>query len=274
MSPPKRVPAERLDLLLVARGLATSRTRAQALILAGRVRSAEQTLSKPGIRYSVDLPIEVTPGRRYASRGGHKLAHAWDQFEIDSRRETALDVGASTGGFTQVLLEAGFAHVIALDVGRGQLDWTLRNDPRVHVLEGMNARNLTADLLPFRPSLTVIDVSFISLTLILPAVSACLDGNGEIIGLVKPQFEVGRGEVGKGGIVRDPELHRKAVGQIAAFAVRNGWCVQDVSASPLLGAGGNREFLIHIRPFAAPGPSEELESRIATACRPVPRAPQ
>ena len=243
---------ERLDRILVDRGLAETRAKAQALILAGRVTSRGERLNKPGSRYPSDLPLELAQGRRWVGRGAEKLLGALREFRIEVRGRDALDVGASTGGFTQVLLEAGAARVIALDVGRGQLDWSLRQDPRVLPLEGINARYLTPADLPFRPSVATIDVSFISLELVLPPVLACLSPDGEIVALIKPQFEVGRGQVGKGGIVRDAALHREVLERTAAFVRSSGWAVAGLCASPLLGADGNREFLIHVRP-AGPG---------------------
>jgi 23S rRNA (cytidine1920-2'-O)/16S rRNA (cytidine1409-2'-O)-methyltransferase len=238
----------RLDLILVERELVGSRAKAQALILAGRVRSEGRLLDKPGVRHPADLPLEIAESRRYVSRGGHKLADALLEFSIELEGRDTLDVGASTGGFTQVLLEAGAGRVIALDVGRGQLDWSLRNDPRVHVMEGCNARYLEASKLPYTPSLAVIDVAFISLELILPAVVPCLAEEADVIALVKPQFEVGRHQVGRGGIVRDPSLHLAALDKISTCIRSNGWGVQAFYASPLLGADGNREFLVHFKP--------------------------
>ena len=186
---------ERLDVLVVDRGLAANRTRARALIMAGRVRSGGQRLDKPGARFPADTPIELDPGPRYVSRGAHKLEAALAEFGIDPSGRLALDIGASTGGFTQVLLERGAERVIALDVGRGQLDWSLRNDPRVTMMEGVNARHLAPTDLPFSPGLVVMDVSFISITRILPAVRHCLASRGEVVTLVKPHFEAGRGKV-------------------------------------------------------------------------------
>jgi 23S rRNA (cytidine1920-2'-O)/16S rRNA (cytidine1409-2'-O)-methyltransferase len=239
---------ERLDVLLVERGLAASRAQAQALILAGRVRCAGTRLDKPGHRIAADAPIEVQAGPRFVSRGGLKLEAALHALGIRAAGLPALDVGSSTGGFTQVLLEAGASRVVALDVGRGQLDWGLRNDPRVHLLEGINARGLEPSTLPFLPALAVIDVSFISLELILPAVAACLAPGGEIVALVKPQFEVGRGKVGRGGIVREPERHAEVLRRLAAFARERSWGVLGVVPSPIRGAEGNVEFFLHLAP--------------------------
>lgn len=241
---------ERLDHILVERGLIDSRTRAQALILAGRVRSGDTTLAKPGVRYPCDIELTVAEGRRFVSRGAHKLQAALQHFDVAARDRVCLDVGASTGGFTQVLLEEGARHVIALDVGRGQLDWSLRNDERVTPLEGVNARYLDRVGLPFVPSLAVVDVAFISLALVLPPVvgSLAAPGTVDLVALIKPQFEVGRGRVGRGGIVRDPQDHREVVRRIVVFCRERDWGVAGVIASPISGADGNREFLVHVAP--------------------------
>jgi 23S rRNA (cytidine1920-2'-O)/16S rRNA (cytidine1409-2'-O)-methyltransferase len=258
---------ERLDAALVERGLASNRTRARALILAGRVRSAGRRLEKPGQKIAGDTPLEVEAGPRFVSRGGFKLERALVSLGVRVEGRSALDVGASTGGFTQVLLEAGAARVAALDVGRGQLDWGLRRDPRVRVLDGINARRLAPSDLPFPPDLAVVDVSFISLELVLPAVVACLAPGGEIVALVKPQFEVGRGMVGRGGIVRDAALHAEVLDRLAAFARRRGWGVLGATASPIRGAEGNVEFFLHVAP-GRPGLAEpELAAALATALR-------
>lgn len=250
----------RLDRLLVERGLAETRSKAQALVMAGRITSRGVRLEKPGLRLPVDAPLEILPGRRYASRGGPKLDAALERFAVSVAGRLALDVGASTGGFTQVLLERGAAQVAALDVGQGQLDWSLRNDTRVIPLEGINARYLEPAALPFVPSLAVIDVSFISLRLILPPVIACLSPDGELVALVKPQFEVGRSQVGRGGIVRDPALHREVLDHLVAFARRAGWGLRAVGASAVRGAEGNQEFFLHLQPNAeTEGPSAEQE---------------
>jgi len=243
-----REATERLDRLLVARGLAPTRTKAQALILAGRVRSLQQQLDKPGQRVRRDVPLEVLEGRRWVGRGGDKLHAALAALGVDPRGRDALDVGASTGGFTHVLLEAGAKRVVALDVGRGQLDWGLRNDERVVVLEGTNARYLEPEALPFRPHLATVDVSFISLERILHPVARCLTEGAEIVALVKPQFEVGRGQVGRGGLVRDPRLHHQVLLRVARFASGAGWAVAGACRSALPGATGNREFFLHLRP--------------------------
>ena len=246
---PKR---ERLDVLLVGRGLAPTRARAQALVLSGRVRSGTARLDKPGQRVPTDLPLDVVQGPAWVGRGALKLEAALACFAVAVDGRDALDVGASTGGFTEVLLRAGARRVVALDVGHGQLDWTLRRDPRVHVIEGQNARHLRPAMLPFRPTLAVVDVSFISLRLVLSAVVECLAEPGEVVALVKPQFEVGRREVGRGGVVRDPVLHRAVLESLAHHARERGWGVSGISRSAVSGAEGNREFFIHLLP-RAPG---------------------
>ncbi len=238
--------AERLDKLLVDRGLVETRSKAQALILAGKVRSGDRRLDKPGTRLAVDTPLTVEEPPRYVGRGGHKLAYALSRLPLDPAGRLAMDVGASTGGFTQVLLEHGAREVLAVDVGRGQLDWSLRSDPRVQPIEGINARYLTPDVLPGIPSFAVVDVSFISLRLVLPAVAACLAPQGEIVALVKPQFEVDREQVGRKGIVRDPLLHRRVLIGLGNFAAEQGWSVGHVLPSGLRGAQGNQEFFLHL----------------------------
>lgn len=256
----------RLDQLLVERGLAESRTRAQALILAGRVKSGERLLDKPGERVDTCVDLEVDAGRRFVSRGAHKLRGALETFGVRTIDRDAMDVGASTGGFTQVLLDAGARRVLAVDVGRGQLDWGLRNDPRVLLYEGLNARYLETAELACSPALAVVDVSFISLERVLPPIVARLvpDRHGvDVLALIKPQFEVGRGRVGRGGIVRDPQLHRDVLVRLSDFARVAGWRVAGLCASPLLGAEGNREFFMHLRPGEPPRPATEDAPRIA-----------
>jgi 23S rRNA (cytidine1920-2'-O)/16S rRNA (cytidine1409-2'-O)-methyltransferase len=255
---------QRLDQILVARGLAATRAKAQALVMAGRVRSEGAVLDKPGARFDEAIPLDIEPGRRYVSRGGQKLAPALRSFGLEVGGGPALDVGASTGGFTQVLLEAGFEPVVALDVGRGQLDWGLRNDPRVRPLDGFNARYLRPDDLPFRPRIVVVDVAFISLRLVLPAVMGCLADRGDAVALVKPQFEVGRGQVGRGGIVREPGLHRRVLEELCDFAVERSWRVAGLCASEIRGADGNREFFLHLCPGGEATPRADLSHRIAT----------
>lgn len=241
---------ERLDRLLVRRGLAPTRARAQALILAGRVLSGGRRLAKPGLRYPLDQPLELVAAARWVGRGGDKLAGALESLGVAVDGRDALDVGASTGGFTDVLLARGARRVIALDVGRGQLDWSLRNDERVFPLEGVNARLLDPAWLPWAPALAVVDVSFISLRLVLPALVRSLAPGGEVVALIKPQFEVGRGGVGRGGIVRDRELHRRVLEEIAGFARLRGWGILGLCASTVRGARGNVEFFVHLSPAA------------------------
>ena len=234
----------RLDQLLVERGLAASREKAQALVLAGQVLVAGQKLSKPGQAVPSDTSIEVLERIPYVSRGGYKLAGALDAFHIDVTGRTCLDVGASTGGFTDCLLQRGAAKVWAIDVGHGQLDWKLRNDPRVVVREGVNARYLRAEDYPERFDLAVCDASFISETMLIPAIAPLLKPSGEMIVLVKPQFEAGRGQVGKGGIVKEPELHQAACDRVRRAVEMLGFRAQIVE-SPVRGAEGNREFLLY-----------------------------
>jgi 23S rRNA (cytidine1920-2'-O)/16S rRNA (cytidine1409-2'-O)-methyltransferase len=243
---------ERLDRLLVDRGHARSRERAQALVLAGRVRVDGKPAGKPGAPVPRAASIVVVePDHPFVGRGGVKLDGALQRLAIDPRGRVVLDIGASTGGFTDCVLRRGAARVFALDVGAGLLDWTLRNDARVVVLEGRNARHLTPADLPGRADLVVMDVSFISLRLILPVVPALLAPGGAIIALVKPQFEVGRREVGRGGIVRDPRLHRAALESVAAAAQALGLAVRGGCPSPIAGAEGNREFFLHLEPGEA-----------------------
>jgi 23S rRNA (cytidine1920-2'-O)/16S rRNA (cytidine1409-2'-O)-methyltransferase len=236
----------RLDQALVDRGLVNSRERAQALVRAGLVRVAGVPTIRPDQLVAAEQPIELSGAGEYVSRGGAKLAAALDAFAIDLTGRTALDVGASTGGFTDVLLRRGAAQVIAVDVGYGQLAWELRQDPRVIVLERVNIRYL--DRLPVPADLAVIDVSFISLRLVLPRVRELLDHPGDVIALVKPQFEVGKGAVGKGGVVRDAGLQRQVVSELSSFAGQIGYRMGGELESPILGAKGNREFLLWLRP--------------------------
>ncbi len=237
----------RLDALLVERGLAESRARAQALVLAGLVWSGDKRLDKPGVGLAADTPLELR-GREHpwVSRGGIKLAHALDHFAIAADNAVALDIGASTGGFTDVLLARGARRVYAVDVGHGQLAWKLRQDSRVVVLERRNARHLTRDDIPEPPDLIVCDASFISLTIVLPAALALAAPEARLVALIKPQFEVGKGRVGKGGVVRDPALHREVCEHIAAWlSAQPGWEVLGLTESPIRGPEGNVEFLIH-----------------------------
>ena len=239
---------ERLDKLIVERGLAESRTRAQALILAGQVLVAEQRAAKPGQMIDTALAIRIKGEvLRYVSRGGLKLEAALRQFDISPANKLCIDVGASTGGFSDCLLQHGAARVWAIDVGHNQLVWKLRQDARVVVIEGQNARDLNPEQFPALFDMATMDVSFISLTKIFPALAACLADGADLIALVKPQFEVGRGEVGRGGIVTDPLKHRRVLIEIARAAARLNLLPIDVIESPILGAEGNREFLMHLQ---------------------------
>jgi 23S rRNA (cytidine1920-2'-O)/16S rRNA (cytidine1409-2'-O)-methyltransferase len=236
----------RLDRLLVERHLAESREKAQALIMAGEVLLNGQKAAKPGQAVAGDAVVEVLARPPYVSRGGFKLAAALRRFAIGVTGEICLDIGSSTGGFTDALLQAGAARVHAVDCGQGQLDWKLRTHPRVVVHEGINARQLTFGDIGELAGLITCDVSFISVTLILPAAVPLLRSGGQMVILVKPQFEVGKGQVGKGGIVRDPALHRAACERIES-AVREFGFETELMDSPILGAEGNKEFLLHAR---------------------------
>ena len=234
----------RVDQLLVERGLAESREKAQALIIAGQVLVNGQKAVKPGHSVGAEARIEVLERMPYVSRGGYKLAGALDHWALDVKGWNCLDVGASTGGFTDCLLQRGAARVWAVDVGHGQIDWKLRNDPRVVVREGVNARFLAASDFPDKFDLAVCDASFISLTLLVPAIVPLLRPHGRMVLLVKPQFEVERGQVGKGGIVRDMALHQAACDRVRGAVEALGFVV-DIIESPILGAEGNREFLLY-----------------------------
>ncbi|HSK09279.1 MAG TPA: TlyA family RNA methyltransferase [Vicinamibacterales bacterium] len=238
----------RLDLLLVDRGLAPSRERARALILAGQVRVDGTVVSKAGTPIAEAAAVDLArPDHPYVGRGGLKLAHALDAFAIAAEGREALDIGASTGGFTDVLLQRGARRVVALDVGHGQLDWRLRTDPRVVVIEGLNARYLEPSHLPGPVDLAVIDVSFISLSQILPRVPPLLRAGADVVALVKPQFEAGRHEVGRKGIVRDPAVHDRVIEQVTRAAADTGLARAGLTESPITGSEGNREFLLHLR---------------------------
>ena len=243
--------ASRLDSEVLTRGLAASRERARALILAGQVRVNGQRVTKAGAPVAPDDQITlIEPDHPYVSRGGVKLAHALDAFGIDVSGWLALDVGASTGGFTDVLLRRGARQVVALDVGHGQLDWRLRTDPRVTVIERVNARTLLADQLPESArafEIATLDVSFISARQVLPAVAPLLRAGADLVVLVKPQFEAGRDEVGKGGLVRDPDVHVRVVDEVAGAASALGLSRIAMTESPITGTEGNREFLLHLR---------------------------
>jgi 23S rRNA (cytidine1920-2'-O)/16S rRNA (cytidine1409-2'-O)-methyltransferase len=234
----------RLDRLLVERGLAESREKAQALIMAGAVRVDGQKAAKPGHPVSSDCTVEVSARPPYVSRGGLKLAAALREFAIDVSGKVCLDIGASTGGFTDCLLQAGASRVYALDVGSGQLAWSLRTDPRVVVIENVNAREVSSASIGEPVDIITCDVSFISITLILPAAVPLLRPDGQMVILIKPQFEVGKGQVGRGGIVREPELHRAACERVTQ-AVQEFGFETAIMDSPILGAEGNKEFLLY-----------------------------
>jgi 23S rRNA (cytidine1920-2'-O)/16S rRNA (cytidine1409-2'-O)-methyltransferase len=245
-------PKARLDVLLVARGLAESREKAQALILAGSVEVAGHANVKAGMQLPDDVEIRVAaPEHPWVSRGGVKLANALDVFAIDVTGRLGLDIGASTGGFTDVLLQRGARHVLAVDVGHSQLHWKLRSDPRVTLYEGVNARALgRADLptLGDGADIVTIDVSFISLKYIFPVLPPLLAPHADIVALVKPQFEAGREEVGAGGIVKDAAVHDRVVAEVSNAAAEVGLTRAGLVESPITGTEGNKEFLLHLRP--------------------------
>jgi 23S rRNA (cytidine1920-2'-O)/16S rRNA (cytidine1409-2'-O)-methyltransferase len=281
------MPKLRLDILLVERGLAESRAKAQALIMAGRVRVDDQVVLKPGSAVQPTARLEVERGPRFVSRGGEKLEAALSAFGVEAAGRVCADVGASTGGFTDCLLQRGAVRVYAIDVGKGVLDWKLRNDPRVAVMEATNARHVES--LPEQVSLVTIDASFISLRILLPVAKKWLslplsrkgsppgmlregagDGGREIIALIKPQFEAGRQPVARGdGVIRDPEIHRQVLLDVLAFAQHEGLGVRGLIKSPLLGPKGNAEFLAWL---STDGKSpKELEALVETALHaPVP----
>jgi 23S rRNA (cytidine1920-2'-O)/16S rRNA (cytidine1409-2'-O)-methyltransferase len=236
----------RLDRLLVDKALVESREKATRLILAGEVLVDGQRVDKAGTLVPSDADVELRGRSPFVSRGGEKLVHAVQHFGVATKGRVCVDVGSSTGGFTDCLLQRGASRVYAVDVGTAQLDVKLRKDPRVVVMEQTNARVLDPRLFDEQPTLAVIDVSFISLEKVLPAVFAVLAPRSEIVALVKPQFEVGRQHVGKGGVVRDPAQHRAVVQRLARYSVLRGWHVLSVTASPLRGPKGNREFFLHL----------------------------
>ena len=238
---------QRADVALVARGLADSREKAQALILAGRVYISEVRVDKASWQVEgTDQLILRGDDAGYASRGGHKLEKAMSAFSVDARDVVCMDVGAAAGGFTDVLLRAGARHVYAIDVGYGQLDWRIRQDPRVTVMERTNARTLSADQFPQKPGLAVMDVSFISIRLLIPVLFAIMGREGRLISLVKPQFEAGRGQVGKHGVVREADTHLRVLREIRDFAAGQGLSFKDCAFSPITGPKGNIEFLADI----------------------------
>ena len=236
---------ERIDRILVARGLADSRTKAQALVMAGVVLVEEQRVNKPSEKFALDAEVRLKEGSesRFVGRGGIKLEAALNEFSIDVKGFTCLDVGASTGGFTDCLLQHGARRVAAVDVGHNQIDWRLRNDPRVEVREGVNARYLAASDFDHKFDLATIDVAFISATKILPAIVPLLNETGRLVTLIKPQFEVGKDEVGKGGIVKDPARHQRVIDEVNRCVQALGLTVTGVIESPIRGADGNVEFL-------------------------------
>ncbi len=258
------VAKKRLDVLLVERALAETRQRAQALILAGDVRVRDQVVAKAGTLVADDAEITVRAPLKYVSRGGLKLEGALDAFQVDPRAKICADIGASTGGFTDCLLRRGAARVYAIDVGYGQLAWQVRTDPRVVVMDRVNIRYL--DALPALIDLAVIDVSFISLALVFPVAKKLLQPRGAIIALVKPQFEAGRAQVGKRGIVRDARVHRAAIATVAQHAIENDLRVRGICRSPLTGAEGNVEFFIYLSADRALGNvdiSQEIEQTLS-----------
>jgi 23S rRNA (cytidine1920-2'-O)/16S rRNA (cytidine1409-2'-O)-methyltransferase len=257
---PERI---RLDVILHQRGLAPSREKARAMIMAGEVMVDGNMIDKPGTRIAADAYIEVKEKPRFVSRGGDKLAGAFDAFPIQVQARTAADVGASTGGFTDCLLQYGAAKVYAIDVGYGQLDYRMRQDERVVVMERTNARYV--ERLDEPVSLVVIDASFISLKLLLPVIRGWLTSCADIVALIKPQFEAGKSDVGKGGVVRDTEVHTRVLADILSFASNAGFAVRDLIISPLKGPAGNIEFLVWLQhgcPDEDKSPSPSLEQQI------------
>lgn len=257
---------QRADIALTRRGLAPSRERAQALIIAGRVYIGEQKVGKASDSVTQDDELSVRgEDEGWASRGALKLLKALDSFGVDVSDLTALDIGAASGGFTDVLLRRGARHVYAVDVGYGQLDWRLRKDPRVSVMERTNARALTPEMFDLTPSLTVMDVSFISIRLIIPAAALVMGDKGRFVLLVKPQFEAGRALVGKNGVVRDPKTHEGVLREMRDFTAGLGWCIQAIDYSPIKGPKGNIEFLAHIQKGASSVSDEEITELVKVA---------
>ncbi len=256
---------ERLDMAVTRRGLAPSREKARALIMAGEVLVDGKVLDKPGARISKESTITVKESLRYVSRGGYKLEHALAVFPVTVKDRICLDAGASTGGFTDCLLQHGAGRVIAVDVGYGQLAWKLRQDPRVVVMEKTNIRYLGPEELPFMPSLLTADLSFISLTKVFPAFIRLLTADGEVIALVKPQFEAGREKVGKKGVVRAAETHKQVLVNVLAAAEAAGLLLGGVTPSPLRGPEGNIEFLAYWKKEGDPAPYPDLDAVVAAA---------
>jgi len=261
---------ERIDVALVAKGLCDSREKAARLLLAGAVTVDGKRVDKPGALVAPGADLRVTARPKFVSRGGDKLVHALNAFAVSPKGRVCIDVGASTGGFTHCLLEAGASRVYAVDVGQGQLDASLRADGRVVVMEKTNARQLAPDAFPDSPGLATLDISFISLEKVLPSVFGVLTHDGEAVALVKPQFEIGKGLVGKGGVVRDAAHHRAVVSRVARFCVLRGWHVRGVTASPLKGPKGNREFFLHLTRSGRTVPDlDALIARAAESAEPV-----
>ena len=239
---------KRLDISLLDKKLAPTRQRAQALIMAGKILVNQEPITKPGTRISEsDVIIVKGTDMPYVSRGGIKLAEALTQFQIDAAGRHCMDIGASSGGFTDCLLQNGAAHVVAVDVGYGQIAWKLRQDPRVTILERTNIRYLTVEKVPFPVDLAVIDVSFISLKIVVPAIRNFLKVDATVVTLIKPQFEVGRDRVGKGGVVKNPALHEEVIQSLSQFFETGGFRVHGVIPSPITGPKGNKEFLCHMK---------------------------
>ena len=260
---------ERIDVALVSRGLAPTREKAARLLLAGAVLVDGRRVDKPGVLVAPGAELKVTARQKFVSRGGDKLAHALAAFRVAPKGRVCVDVGASTGGFTHCLLENGASRVYAVDVGQGQLDASLRADGRVVVMEKTNARQLTAEAFPDPPSLATIDISFISLEKVLSPVFTVLTPDGEAIALVKPQFEIGKGLVGKGGVVRDAAHHKTVVSRVARYCVLHGWHARGVAVSPLKGPKGNREFFLHLtRTGRTAADLDELITRAAETPEP------
>lgn len=255
----------RLDVVLVERGLFDSRARARAAVMAGEVRVDGAPAGKPGHPIAPDAEIDVIAGPRFVSRGGEKLQNALDRLTVDVDGCRALDVGSSTGGFTDCLLQNGAARVICVDVGRGQLDWSLRNDDRVHVMERTNARNLTPDALPWAPDLVTVDVAFISVGTIWPAVRPCLADGWRALVMVKPQFELGPERVGKGGVVRDPADRLEAVRSVAALLGADQARIVGACDSGLAGPKGNRETFLLVDGPGSCGEETDVDQMLQTA---------
>ncbi len=260
---------KRADVALVALGLCESREKAQAAIMAGQVYLGERRINKASEPVEEGSQLELrAPAHPWVGRGGLKLEKAIRSFEADLTGKVCMDIGCATGGFTDVCLQNGAAHVYAIDVGYGQFDWKLRQDPRVTLMERTNARGLTPEMVPLHPTVTVMDVSFISIRLILPVAASIMGGEGVFYTLIKPQFEAGRGKVGKNGVVRDPEVHREVLREIRDFCPTIGWQVRRLDYSPITGPKGNMEFLAEIRKAEEARPEltdEEIRALVAQA---------